>query len=314
MASRNTSAWVPIEIDASVTGRAPQTSAIYEIAPRRAMTTLEVDQPRLMGTDVGGGTNLVEDTHDGDTVPMYAYQFNGKQTLDQAQSEDSLPDDVSAFTAEWLKSFHIAFDNASIGVSGARAAETNPATTFRPYNSIYKVVRTNDTGAGYTADTNWSATGSGGLTYANLNAALGKVEKTAFWTPSSGVIIMHPGLMDDIRGILDNGGKPIFVESTAGFPGGGVRPVYSLFGYPAYFTFGAQRSSNFKMPENGNPLVVFVNREYTRRGDRIPPQVRFIDAAINMNNLEHTLQERARQGFVLTVPQAASVLEVGVAS
>lgn len=313
MAARTFSSWVPVDVANFSEGRIVIPSIAARIGTPYPVSTLQTDVPRWTNADVGGGSALTEDTNNGDAVSMWVYQYNGKATFDQAMAEDAAADAIEAWTAEWYKSVNISYDNASFGVSGARSATVSD---FRPYNSVYKVVRTTDnTGSvNYTADTNWAATGSGGLTYANLNAAKGRVEATQFWTDETGVCVMHPALKDDLRGILDTNGRPIFVESSAGMAAGATRMPDTLFNIPVEYSFGAQRSSSFKMPESGNKLIEFINRQYLRLGNRIPAQTRFIDAAINRDALEHTVQGRARLGTCLTVPFAASVLEVGAAT
>lgn len=307
--------WTPIQLDAAVDGRVTQQSAIVKVARRRPMTSNQQDVPRFADADVNGGSQLTDDTNVGDVVSMYSYQYNGKATLDQATTEDTVPNEIEAYSAEWGNSFAIVYDNASIGVSGARSGTVGD---FRPYNSIYKAIRTNDnTGAiSYAADANYvngslSASGTGQqAAYRLLSSGLGKVEGTEFWTEESGVILMHPGLKESVRGIMGTDGRPIFVESSAGVAGGGVRPVYSMFGIPVEFTLGAIVSNNFKRAVTSNKLIVFANRNYLVHGPRIDPSVRFIDAATNRTALEHTIQTRARKGFVLTVPNSAAVIEV----
>lgn len=311
MAARDFSAWQPIEWDSQVITREVQTSAIYESARELPMGSNLMEVPRFTKSMVGGGSQLTEDTNNGDTIPMYSYQFNGKDTLDEAQMEDSVADEVQAVTFEWLNSYHMTYDNSCIGVSAARSGT---ATNYQPYNSVYWAVTHNDTDVGYTANTNYVKTGSGGLTYDYANTGLGLVEKTKFWNPLNGCAYIHPTLKQAIRGIKDTQGHPIFVESSAGMPGGGVMPQYHLFGVPAFFTFGAVVSNDFTSFQNdiyGNPLIVFANRRHVVRGPRIEPQAQYINANININALEHTMQFRARQGFCATVPQAFAVLEVG---
>lgn len=311
MAARDFSAWQPIIWDNQVIQREVQESAIYASAREMPMVSNVYEIPRFTKSMVGGGSQLTEDTNNGDTIPMYSYQFNGKDTLDEAQMEDSPADEVQAVTFEWLNSYHMSYDNACLGVSAARSGT---ASNYQPYNSVYWAVTNNDTDVGYTANTNYTKTGSGGLTYDFANTALGKVEKTKFWNPLNGCIYIHPTLKQAIRGIKDGQGRPIFVETDNGFPGGGTTPQYRLFGTPAYFTFGAVVSNDFTSFQNdvtGNPLIVFANRRHVVRGPRIEPQAQFINANINIGALEHTMQFRARQGFCATVPQAFSVLEVG---
>lgn len=308
MAARDFSAWTPIIWDDEVAQREVQASAVIQYGRPKPMTSNQMEIPRFTNADVGGGSQLVEDTNNGDVVDMFSYQYNGKFTLDEAQTEDNPEDEVETTSYEWLNSFHIAYDNASLGVSATRSAT---ATNYQPYKSVYYVVTNNDTDMNYTANTNYVKTGSGGLTYDYANQGLGFVEAGKFWNPQNAIAIIHPTLKRSIRGIKDSQQRPIFVESGAGFPGGGTNPQYELFGVPAVFSFGAQVSSSFKMTSVGNPLIIFASRRHLVHGMRIDPQAKFISADINANALEHTLQTRARKGFCATVPQAFGVIEVG---
>lgn len=312
MAASDFSAWTPIIWDDQVVQREVQASGIYDYARLMNMVSNTYEIPRFTAANVSGGSSLTDDTNNGDVANLYSYQFNGKFTLDEAQVEDSPADVVAANTYEWMNSFHMTYDNACMGVSAARSTTV---TNYQPFNSIYYVVGQNDTDTGYVANTNYTKTGSGGLTYDFANTALGLVENTRFWNESNAIVFIHPSLKRSIRGIKDGQQRPIFVESTGRFPGGGVAPQYELFGIPACFTFGAQVTANFQgvlgQAAQGNPLIIFANRRHMVRGDRIPPQAQFINANININALQHTLQFRARQGFCATVPQAFSVLEVG---
>lgn len=309
VAARNFSAWVPIDQDSVPEQRVVMSSAVTEFATPRPMNTNVVEVPRFLGADVGGGSALTEDTHDGDDVPMYSYQFNGKATIDQAESEDTVADEAESYSYEWLNSFHISYDNASIGVSAQRSST---AGDFIPYNSMYYRLRNNDTGAGYTADANFSAIVASAWGYNALSQSLGKAERGQFWTPEQGCVIAHPALRQALREIKDLNDRPILVElqEDAGVPGW-VGPT--LLGYPLRWSHGARVSSTFKMTVVRNYLIAFVNRRFMRWGNRISPQTRFIDASLNRDALEHTVQTRARRGFVLTVPQAASMVEVPTA-
>ena len=308
MAARDFSSWTPLTYDTEVAQREVQASAIVTYARPKPMSSNQMEIPRYTNADVGGGSQLTEDTNNPDMVDMFSYQYNGKFTLDEAQMEDSIANEVEATSYEWLNSFHIAYDNACLGVSATRSST---ATNYQPYKSVYYTVRHDDTDVAYTADTNYTKTGSGGLTYDYANTGLGKVENTKFWNPMNAVAIMHPTLKQSIRGIKNTQGDPIFVQSTAGFPGGGVSPQYELFGVPVAFSFGAQVSPNYKMGVAGNPLIVFASRRHLVHGPRVDPAAKFISADINANALEHTLQTRARKGFCATIPFAFSVVEVG---
>jgi len=312
VAAADFSAWTPIIWDDQVVQREVQPSAIYQLARQMNMVSNTYEIPRFVGANVSGGATLTDDTNNGDVANLYSYQYNGKFTLDEAQVEDSPADVVAANTYEWMNSFHQVYDNACLGVSAARSTTVG---NFQPYNSVLYTVQNNDSDVGYTGGTNYVKTGSGGLTYDMASRGLKFVENTRFWNETNGCVILHPSLKYSIRGLTDLQNRPIFVESTAGFPGGGMRPQYSLFGIPAYFTFGAQVTANFQgvlgQAAAGNPLMIFANRQMLVRGDRIPPQAQFINANININALQHTLQFRARQGFSATVPWAFGVVEVG---
>lgn len=312
MSAADFSAWTPIIWDDQVVQREVQPSVVYDVARQMNMVSNTYEIPRFVGANVSGGATLTDDTNNGDVANLYSYQFNGKFTLDEAQVEDSPADVVAANTFEWMNSFHQVYDNACLGVSAARSTTTG---NFQPFNSVYYIVGQNDSDVGYTGGTNYVKTGSGGLTYDYASQGLGFVENTRYFNDANGVVIMHPSLKRSIRGIKDTNQRPIFVESTSGFPGGGVRPQYTLFGLPCYFTFGAQVTANFQGvlggAAAGNPLMIYANRQMLVRGDRIPPQAQFINANININALQHTLQFRARQGFCATVPQAFGVVEVG---
>jgi hypothetical protein len=314
VAARDFSAWQPIYWDDQIVGRAFQPSAIMENAGRTInMKSIQYDVPRYADSAVGGGSQLTEGTSNGDVKPLYDWQYNGKETLDEAQLEDAAADTLSAVSYEWLNSLHIAYDNASIGVTAGRSTTVS---NYRPYDSIYYNLTQADTSTGYIANANLFKNTIGTAGYDNLNTALGAVENSKFFDPQNAICFMHPSLKSRVRGIKDTQGRPIFVESTAGFPGGGVRPQYEIFGVPVALTFGAVTTSGGYLGNVGgssvpwHPLFVFANRRHLVRGNRIEPQAQFINANINVNALEHTVQHRARQGFCLTIPQSASILEV----
>jgi hypothetical protein len=315
VAARDISEWVPITWDSEVISIAEQPSAIIAAAlRRRPMTSKQHNIPRYLSADVGGGSTLTEDTNDGDTIPLYGYQFNGKFTFDEFDSDAAPADEMAAALYTWTNRTNIAYDNASIGVTAARSAT---ATDKKPFNSIYYAVTNADSDAGYSANANLNEAAT--VTYAELSTTLGLVENTEFWNPATGCALINPWYREKVRGIVsETTGLPIFVESTSGAPGGGVSPQYNLFGYPAYFTHGAKTSANFTHGlgavgadgEGGTrrPLLAFVNREHLVYGPQIEPEARPIPASLNASALENVIQCRARRGFALAVPQAAGVM------
>lgn len=312
MTASDFSAWTPIVWDDQAVNEEMQPSAMYSNGRLMNMTSSSYEIPRFTDADVGAGSQLVDDTNASDTIMLYSGQFTGKFTLDEAEVEDSAADVIESTSFEWLNSLRISYDNACFGVSAARSATP---TNYAPFVSVYFAVTHDDEDVDYTANTNYTNTGTGGLSYDTLNEGLGLVEDTTFWNESTGIAIIHPRLKRALRGIKDDDGRPILTESTGGFPGGGAKMV-QFMGLPAVYSRGAIVTSNFQGARGkpgaavGNPLIIFANPKNMVRGSRIEPQSQFINANINVNALEHTLQCRARLGFAATVPQAFSVIEV----
>jgi HK97 family phage major capsid protein len=299
MAVRNISAWIPIPLDNNIIQSYAQPSVVERIATPRPMTADAQEFPRLTGSDVGGGVSLTEDTHDGSKIAMYSYLYNGKHSFNEHELEDAVGNSLQAYSFEWLNQLNISFDNAALGVTGARSST---ASDKRPYTSVYKAVRTSDSDVDYTADTNFV---SGAASYANLGSLFNKVEITRYWADGSMVVLAHPTLRNSLRGLVDDNHRPIFLEAN-----GTNVAQDTIFGKPIQWTVGAKSSTSFAMATAGNPLMVLVNRNYLLFGDRIAPQSRLIPAAMNPTELVHVMQHRARRGACLTIPQAAAVLEV----
>lgn len=298
MASHSLSNWIPIPQDSELVGSEVQPSAVSQVGRRRPMGSSTLELPRLLGSTVTGGPTLTDGTTDAAKVTMYSYLYSGKDSLDEDEVEDATVDSFSAYSFEWLNQLNISFDNAGIGVTGARSSTESDK---RPYTSIYRAVTTADSEAGYTANTNYA---SGAASYANLSAAISKIEDTRYFSQPSMVVLAHPGLRESLRGILDSSNRPIFIEAS-----GNVMQD-TLFRLPVVWTLGAKASTDFDMGTTGGNLFVFLNRRYFVYGPRVEPQSRIIPASMNASSLTYVMQHRARKGCVLTVPQAASVFEV----
>ncbi len=297
--ARDITDWLPIEYDPSLVTEQVQHSAVLDVAVAKTMGSATMEMPRLLGANIGGGSVLLEDTTDGSKVTMYTYQYNNKVTLDEADTEDAYVDAINGYNAQFLNKLNVKHDNACLGVTGARSAT---ATDYRPFTSLIKVLRTNDSDAGYTADANVL---SGALTYDNLSNVLGLVEDSDFGDPTQLVVIAHRGLRNNLRKVKDDEGRPIFQSADA--------QVHSdsVFGIRIVWSAGAVEAPSFNASVSGAAKLLFVaNRNTLINGKRIEPQARFIPAGINTTALEHTLQHRARRGFVVTVPQAAAALRV----
>lgn len=294
--------WSPVTMDSKVLGPTYLSSAIQRLGVAHTMTAKVHEVPRQFGHDVGGGDVYAADTNDGDVVQLRAYKFTGRSDIADEDISDAVADVIRARTNAWLASYSVAFDNASIGVTGA-ASTTD--SDFRPFTSIYKAVRTTDSDLGYTADTNYEA---GALDYDNLNEAVGRLENGQYWAPDQTIVIAHPSLRQKIRGLKDQNGVPIFVGGTGGRADGQVAQD-SILGLEIVWSHGARTSANFSSI-TGNPLFVVVNRQALLRGDRIEPEVMLLDRRVNADSDVNRLKFRARKAFALAHPEAASVLEI----
>lgn len=297
MAVRNVDGWIPIPLDSTPIGTVVTESAVVSVGRLKNLTSDTQEIPALLGADVGGGPDLDEDSNDAIKRTVYTYLYNGKQSIEETDVEDAVSDPFAAYSYEWLNRFNRGYDNACLGVSGARSATI---TDYRPYTSVYRALRNNDTDTGYTGDANRVA---GAATYANLSSVMGKVETGDFYEDGAMVWLANPAGKESLRGLVDDQHRPIFID-------GNNVAQDTLFGKPVKWTRGARVSTTFKMTAVGNPLFIFVNRNYLVHGARVAPQSRFIPASQNPTALVHIMQHRARKGFSLTIPQAAGLLEV----
>ena len=297
MANRSLSNWLPVQTASGVVGTQVEPSAIMSAlgAPRDMSGTDVLQVPTLLGADVAQGETLTEDTNDGGKATMYAATFNGKQSLSEREVEVTAKNGSDAFASydyAWLNKFHMAFDNAALGVSAARSATDS---NNRPFSSVYYEVVTN-------ANSMYEA---GALTYDNGNELLGRLEGSQYGSGSTVVIFAHPGLKQSLRGIKDSQNRPIFID--------GAKVVAdTLFDVPVYWTKGAKVTPSHAqvLTGTGNKLMIAVNTQYAAWGQGAAPAHRLIPASMNPLALAHVLQHRAVEGFVLTVPGAASILEV----
>lgn len=306
----NISAWEPVLLADTITGSQVQRSAIMDaVGTPIPMASDTISVPRFTSSSVGLGCELTDGGNSGDTVAMFGALFNGKETIcarDLVVASPGNTNVLARFDQNWMNEFHVQFDNAAIGVSGARSATDSDK---RPFTSIYRAVRNADSGVDYTADDNYT---TDLLTYDNASLVLQKLEASRFGNKASTVILAHPSLQYDLRQMKDTAGRPIWLNSA----GDNVN-YETLFGYRVYWTQGAIVSTNMAMTSVTNPLLVAVNTQYLAWGEGsvapgVPagPVSRVIPSALNPTSLSDTLVYAASEGFVLTVPQAASVLEV----
>lgn len=313
--------WVPEEWGGDVVIAAKQTSVVFALGRMEPMGFGDTKHVPRTGeinvTNTGKGDAYTEDAAINDDVVLTAR----KLTQGVAIAEEDLVDTASYISIENAKklsfatSFAKAYDNATLGVSGAESAT---ASDGRPYTSVYKLVRTTDTTIepDYTADDNYTATGSGGTTYTTLRAAATDYETGAYFDENNTVVIASPAYKDKLRGILDSQNRPIFLETANVDPVTGKNQA-TLFGYPLYYSQGCRVSGSMTKAPTGKPLLIFANRMHLINGPRgmsttggsdSPIETILIPPSISKED-EAFLKMRYRGGFAGGHPSAFSVHE-----
>jgi len=296
--------WIPIEWDSEVIMRVLKASAVEALAERHTMNTSTKRILRQQGYTVTAGKQYTRDDGDLDYVTLTARRFMGQSVLDEDDTADAamIVDTVTKRAQDWAVSYATAFDNACLGVTAAEDGIN------APFTSVYKAVRTNDTAAGYTANTNWVDGGSlaSSAAYDHFSNVLLKVETSDYWDGNNALIIAHPAYRDVLRRTKDNSGTPIFVQGQGGDSG---QPD-TLFGIEIFWSRGAKTSAAMSASPEGNPLLIFVgNRNLMKLGVRSGPESRMDVADAHSNVDDIAVKFRSRRGFQLGHVKAFSVLE-----
>jgi HK97 family phage major capsid protein len=303
-------AWVPEEYGSEVLQRVNQVSAVEAHAQRIPMSTETRSTPRSGGIAVGmvskGGT-YSEDASTNDEVVLSVQKFGQAVRIAEEDINDSLADIVSAKQRDWATSYAKLVDNAALGVTVAKG------TSGCAFDSLYYKVTQADSTIGYTANANLLQTTSAtAATYGDLSTVAGRYEAGNFFDPANTLVIAHPSFKAGLRGIVDDNGRPIFQEGTAGVAGGGQGATPdSIFGYPIVWSLGAKTSTAPTQAPSGNPLMVIGNPLYLLLGIRSGPESVFIDGRNGLGALtdESILKMRARRGFAVGAASAFAVLE-----
>ncbi len=124
------------------------------------------------------------------------------------------------------------------------------------------------------------------------------------WMPGV-VVIAHPSFKGAFRGMVDDNGRPIFVEGQG-------NAGSTLFGYPVRWSTGARTSATATSRPTGNPLLIVGQRDALMLGVRSGPESVVIDGKDGASALtdETILKMRARRGFGVAYADAFAVLEV----
>jgi HK97 family phage major capsid protein len=331
--------WIPVEYGAQVIQKVTQHSAVETFGQEVMMTSnsryVARDQGVVAGLvakgstyDIGGGSQNDNDNTD-DSVLLTAGKWGTQIQIAEEDIMDSLADIINSKSNAIGTSLAKVYDNVSIGVNAA-AGSGNAQTT-----SVYYGLTHADANTGYTANLNYTSTGLGSFgkpTYANLSSSLGQVEVGDYFNEEDMICIAHPYFRQALRGIVDGQSRPIFQESSGGFPGGGQGATPDMiFRIPVFWSLGANvtatPTSSFATPnyatsgsatvgQAGNRLLIFCNRLYLLAGKRttnpnnpagtpefqiVPPMYSGTDTTI--------LRGRMRRAFTMGTEYAFSVLE-----
>lgn len=278
--------WIPVQKITDVLTLDVQESAVEAVARKVPMYSDVASVPRFAanGVDVvpeGGLIPLKDATLD--EVVLKAHKWADRFANSSEDREDAVADAFAAYASEWTSNFHVALDNACLGVTG----------TGGPYESVYRAV-----GAG-----NRTAT-AGALTYEDLVEAFGELE-----TNRKGglVAIAHPSLKMTLRSLKDSDGN--FVVDPDNRLGAGVP---TIFGHELKFSHGARTSAAYSDSPSGNPLLVVANKRNLLLGVRSGPEAK-VSTEEQWANDNVELKMRARRAFVLTDADSARVIEITAA-
>lgn len=297
--------WIPEEWGGAVLTRIARTSAVDALARHETMGTDTKHVPREAGVDIhhiGKGGTYGEDANVNDTVLLTARKLGQGIALAEEDMADTAKfvNVIETKQLSWATSYAKAFDNATLGVTGA---ESNVASDDRPFTSLYRVLATTDAALGYTANDNLTFSGSGGVTYDLLNTTFSDYEDGDYYDEGETVVIASPHFRKVLRGIKDDNKQPIFVRGQ----GGDAGTPDTLFGVPVRWTQGARTSAAMTHKPTGNPFLVVGHKGFLIVGDRSGPESIPIPANISRED-EAFLKMRARRGFAVGHPKAFAML------
>lgn len=300
--------WIPEEWDTSqVIARIRQMSVVEAWALRATMTTDTRHIPRSGGVEVEGvgkGGTYGEDVSLNDDVLLTARKMGKAIRIADEDLADSPVAIIAQKQLDWGTSYAKFLDNACLAATGAE----NGTTVL--FTSVYKSLRTDNADTSYTADDNYTATGSGGPTYTLLSDTVGKVENSDYWAYDEIAVLAHPTFKKSLRGILDGSQRPIFASgSNQNVPGQGTPDT--LFDIPIRWSLGAKTSAVNTQSPAGKPLLIVGNVQMLKLGIRSGPESRVVsgDTGIGFLSDESILKMRSRRGFTVGHEKAFSILE-----
>lgn len=298
--------WIPIEGGDRAIQALAQNSVTELLGRPEPMTSDTKWVPRsgdFAIAAVAKGAAYGETSGTNDYVELIARKAGGVVRIAEEDLLDSPVDILATKRVDAARNMAKFFDNATLSTSGAQ----NGTTIL--YTSVYKAIRTTDSGAGYTADANFV---SGSATYANLSNTLAKVEDSDWFDDNNLFIAASPAFKAVFRGILDNQGRPIFQEGTADVPS-------VLFGRQVYWSMGLRVSATNTSSPSGNPLLVVGNRDLLIKGmAKLTPNIATPNpgyalqrgiSGVGFLTDEALLKAAMRRGFAIGQPKAFAVFE-----
>jgi hypothetical protein len=314
----NVQNWIPIEYDSDVVQRVLMESAVERWARPYPMRTSTREIPRSAGMSVTADTTYTDDANTNDKVVLTARRFVARFSIDEDDLADANTrmDVIATKGIDWSISYADTFDNACLGVT---AAESSTPANHKPFTSLYKTVRTADSGAGYSADANYlswdgttvriPASPIGTSSYEKLSALYSLVETGKYWSPADMLVIANPAFRNSLRLTMDGNGEPIFKES-AYIDSQTQRPVDTLFGTRIAWSRGCKTtSSGCTDSPDGNALLAYVNTRFLAKGNRSGPETLTDNARAQDDTDAYSVKFRTRRGFKVTHPKAVAVLE-----
>lgn len=298
--------WIPVEIGDVAIQALVQASVVEALARPESMISDTKRVPRSSGFTISGvakGGAYSETTSTADYVELIARKAGGVARIAEEDLLDPTVDVLSTKRTDASRNMARFFDNACLATTGAA-----DGTTIL-YNSVYKQIRTTDSGAGYTADENYM---SGSGSYDDLSDCLAKVEGSEWFDEGRVFVTASPAWKNTLRKIKDNYGHPIFVNPDTGGP-------MTLFGYPFAWSLGCRVSAVNTSSPTGNPLLIFGNRDLLIKGmARLSPEIATPNpgfalqrAATGIGYLtdEALMKAAMRRAFNIGTPLAFSVYE-----
>jgi hypothetical protein len=315
-ANASVTTWIPIEYDSDVVQRVLTESVVESQARRVIMNSKTKSIPRSAGITVSAGTTYVSDQSTNDDVTLTARRFIARITIDEDDLADANTrlDVLGTKALDWAISYADVFDNACLAVTG-----TENGTTV-PFTSVYKTVRSSDSGAGYSADANYTtwdddlisipaSNPAGTSLYEKLSYIFKLVETGKYWANPDMIVIAAPGWRDALRLCVDGQGRPIFQPGSGGrmLPGQGTPD--QLFQTPIYWSRGCKTSATNSGSPTGNDLLIYANKRLLARGDRSGPETLTDDARAQDDTDDYAMKFRTRRAFKVTHPAGVAVLE-----